>query len=96
MQADCYEVKNLRISSVAIKLAKNIGKHVSPVGHFISAASKMQEDILEMDQSIKSESDHSLFGDDEEESNEDSDTTTPNLTQLMNCEECLLPHHLRC
>jgi hypothetical protein len=35
LQAGCYDVRKLRISSAAIKLAKNIGKHFSPIAHFV-------------------------------------------------------------
>ena len=90
MQAGCYDVPKLRISFVAINLAKTVGKHISPTAHFTSAASKS-------DQSISSESDncHSDNDHEEERSNKDSDTATAILTPVLNCEKYPLLHHHR-
>ena len=98
VQDGCYDVPKLRISSVAMNLAKTIGKHSSPI--FVSAASGKKEEVLEMemDQSINSEgsTSNTLSDDDEEASNNEmSNTTTPNLTHLLNFEEYPLFNHHR-
>jgi hypothetical protein len=87
LQACSYDVPKLQISSVAINLAKSVGRHISPTAHVTSAASKP-------DQSISSESSTSVSGDDEEEmSSEDNNTVAHHFN--LNREEYPFLHHHR-